>query len=114
MQRHARSLRKALQSMRDHLRTQVADLLPSEAKVDNSPRSAGQVNHGPGECLVERRIAATESLEGLSGTEGLCEGLAQCEEGVFCCVVVVDWRWLVLALVLTIAFHIVKFMVYGL
>lgn len=76
MQRHARCLRKALQTMRDHLRAQVADLLAPEAKVDNRPRPTGEVNDRPRERLVERRVAAAESLEGLSCAECCCEGFA--------------------------------------
>ena len=92
MQSHIRSLRKALQAVRNHLGAQVANLLTTEAQVDNRPRSAREIDHGPGESLVEGSVAATETGERLPGAEGLCECGAEGEEGIFCGVVVVDWR----------------------
>jgi hypothetical protein len=47
MQRHTRSLRKALQTVRDHLSAEIADLLALEAEVDDCPRSAGEINNCP-------------------------------------------------------------------
>jgi hypothetical protein len=44
---YARGLCKALQTMRDHFRAEVADLLTLETNVDDSPRPAGQVDDGP-------------------------------------------------------------------
>lgn len=90
MQRHIRSLRKALQTVRDHLRAEVADLLALEPEVDDRPRPAGQVNHRPREGLVERGVAASEAGERLPRAEGFGEGCAEGEERVFCRVVVVD------------------------
>jgi hypothetical protein len=47
MQRHTRSLRKALQTVRDHLSAEIADLLALEAEVDDCPRPAGEINDCP-------------------------------------------------------------------
>lgn len=91
VQSHASGLRKALQTVGDHLGAQIADLLALEAQVDNCPRAAGQVNDSPGEGFVERGVTAAESLEGLTSTQCLREGFAEREECVFCGVVVVDW-----------------------
>ncbi len=44
---YARSLCKALQTVRDHLRAEVTNLLALETNVDDSPRPAGQVDDGP-------------------------------------------------------------------
>lgn len=89
---HLRRLRKALQSMRDHLRAQVPDLLSLEAQVDDRPRPAGEVDYGPGKRFVEGCVAASEAGERLARAEGAGECCAEGEEGVFCCVVVVDWN----------------------
>jgi hypothetical protein len=90
MQRHTRSLRKALQTVRDHLSTEITDLLALEAEVDHCPWPAGEVDNCPRECLVEGCVAAAETLEGLARAEGFCKCFADGEECIFCCMVVVD------------------------
>jgi hypothetical protein len=47
MQRHTRSLGKALQTVRDHLSAEIADLLALEAEVNDCPRPAGEINDCP-------------------------------------------------------------------
>lgn len=92
MQRNVRRLRKALQTVGDHLSAQITDLLALEAQVDHGPGSAGEVDDGPGKGFVEGGVAAAEAGEGLAGAEGFCEGRAEGEESIFGCVVVVDWK----------------------
>lgn len=83
--------------MGDHLSAQVTDLLALEAEVDDCPWTAGEIDHGPGEGLVEGCVAAAEAGEGLAGAEGLGECCAQSEKGIFGSVVVIDYSWLVCA-----------------
>jgi hypothetical protein len=92
MQCHIGSLRKALQTVGDHLRAKITDLLALEAEVDHGPGTGGQIDDGPGEGFVEGGIATAEAGEGLAGAEGFCEGCAEGEESIFRCVVVVDWK----------------------
>lgn len=61
-------LRKALQTVRNHLRAEVADLFAFEANVDDCPWPARKINDCPRESLVQRGIAAAESREGLPGS----------------------------------------------
>ena len=91
MQRDIRRLRKAMQPMRDHLGAEVADLLAAEAQVDHRPGATGEVDDGPREGFVEGGVAAAEAGDGGAGAEGVGECRAEGEEGVFCCVVVVDY-----------------------
>lgn len=91
MQRHAGRLRKAMQTMRDHLRAQIPDLLAPEADIDHRPRPAGDVDDRPRERLVKRRVAAPEPLDRLPRAERLRERRAHREKRVFGRVVVVDW-----------------------
>lgn len=84
------SLCEALQAVRDHLGAQIADLLALEAEINNRPGPTGEIDDSPGKRFVEGRVAASEPLEGLACAECLCEGLAESEECIFCCVVVVD------------------------
>lgn len=90
MQRDIGRLRKALQTVGDHLGAQVTDLLALEAEVDHSPGTAGEIDDSPGQGLVEGRIAAAKAGERLAGAERFCEGGAEGEEGVFRRVVVVN------------------------
>jgi len=89
---HISSLSETLQAVCDHLSTQVANLLALEAEVDHGPRTAGEINNGPGKSLIERRITTTEAGERLAGTEGFGECCAEGEEGIFCGVVVVNCK----------------------
>ena len=91
MQRDIRRLRKAMQPMRDHLGAEMADLLAAEAQVDHGPGATGEVDDGPREGFVEGGVGGAEATEAGAGAEGGGEGGAEGEEGVFCCVVVVDW-----------------------
>lgn len=90
MQRDIRSMRKAMQPMRDHLGAEVADLLAAEAQVDHRPGATGEVDDGPREGFVERGVAAAEAGDGGAGAEGVGECCAEGKEGVFCRVVVVN------------------------
>lgn len=91
MEGDASRLGKALQTVGDHLGTEVADLLAAETQVDDGPGTAGEIDHGPRERLIERGIATAKARQGLAGTEGLGESGADREEGVFGRVVVVDY-----------------------
>lgn len=92
MQRDVRGLCKALQTVSDHLGAQITDLLALEAKVDHGPRTAGEIDDGPGEGFVEGGVAAAEAGERLAGAEGFGEGRAEGEESIFRGVVVVNWK----------------------
>jgi hypothetical protein len=48
MQRHARPLRKALQTMRYHLTAQIANLLTFQAKIYDGEGAVGEVDNGTG------------------------------------------------------------------
>lgn len=76
MQRHSRGLRKTLQSMRNHLRTQIPNLLPPEPNVNHRPRPTRQINHRPRQRLIQRRIAPSESRKRLSCPECFGESAA--------------------------------------
>lgn len=91
MQRHARGLRKALQSVRYHLRTQVANLLSLEPEVYYGERPVGEVDYGAGQCFVQGRVGVAEAREPRAGAEGGFECGSESEECVFGGVVVVDW-----------------------
>lgn len=75
-----------------HLAIQHSDHRPLEAEVPHEERPRGDVKDGAGEGLIERRVAVAEAGEAGAGPEGGGEGGAEGEEGVFGCVVVVDWR----------------------
>ena len=90
VQSHVRSLRETLQTVGDHLSAQVTNLLALEAEVNDCPGTAGEIDHGPGEGLVEGCVAAAEAGERLAGAEGLGECCAQGQEGIFGGVVVID------------------------
>ncbi len=72
MQRDSRGLAKTLQSMMDHLRTELADLLVFEAEVANEEGSGGNVEDGAGECFVEGCVGVAEACDAFAVTE--CEG----------------------------------------
>jgi hypothetical protein len=61
-------LGKALQTVRNHLRAEIADLFAFEANVYDCPWPAREINDCPRESLVERGIATAESREGLPGS----------------------------------------------
>ena len=90
MQRHPCRLTEALQAMVDHLRRQCADLLVLEAELADEEGARGDVNHGAREGLVERGVRVAEALQAFAVAEGFGESLAEAEEGVFSCVVVVN------------------------
>ena len=93
MQRHARRLRKTLQTMWYHLATQVTNLLALESEIYDCVGPVGEIDDGAGECFVEGRVAGAEAGEaGVVLCEGGFEGRAEGEAGVFGCVVIVDWR----------------------
>ena len=93
---HISSLSETLQAVCDHLSAQVTNLLALEAEIDNGPRTAGEINDGPRKRLIEGRITTTETGERLARTEGFGECCAEGEEGIFCGVVVVDCKMLLM------------------
>ena len=91
MQRDPRVLRPALQSVMDHLGAQLADLLAREVEAADEVGARGDVEDCAREGFVEGSIGGAEAGDAGAWTEGAVEGGAEGEEGVFCCVMVVDW-----------------------
>lgn len=56
----ARSLRKALECMWDHLTAQITDLLPSQTELHHAIRSIREIHHSACQGLVERCISVPE------------------------------------------------------
>ena len=77
--------------MRDHLRRQIPDLLVLEAKVARVVRPPADVHDGERKGLVERGEGVAEPPDARARAEGLRDGAAEGEEGVFGGVVVVDY-----------------------
>lgn len=90
VQREAGVLRKRLEPVRQHLRTQRADALALDAEVDVRKRPVRQVDDGARERLVERRVGVAEASKTSGAAERLLEGVAERDEGVLGRVVVVD------------------------
>ena len=99
VQRHPGRLRKTLQTMLHHLARQLSHLLPADdphlctvplPQVNDAVRSVGDVDDGPGERLVEGRVAATKADERSAVPEGFIHGRTEGEEDVFGGVVLVD------------------------
>lgn len=78
--------------MVDHLRVQRADHGTLEIKVADEERPVREVDDGGGEGFVEGAAGVGEAFEAGAGAEGGGEGGAEGEEGVFGCVVVIDWN----------------------
>ena len=91
VQRDPRRLRKALQAVRQHLAAQVANLLAPQAEVDDAKGAVRQVDHRPGQGLVEGRVGGAEAGQARGDAEGGGEGAAEGDAAVFGRVVVVDW-----------------------
>ncbi len=91
MQRHPRRHRPAAQPMMDHLTIQLPNHRPLEPKIPHKKGATRDVKNGTGECFVEGRVGVAEADEPGAGAQGGGEGGAEGEEGVFGCVVVVDW-----------------------
>jgi hypothetical protein len=83
-------LRKALQTMRNHLRTQVAQLLPLKPQIRNAVRPIAQIDDRATQRLVERRIRMSEAREACASLQRILERRAERQERVLSCVVVVD------------------------
>jgi hypothetical protein len=94
MQRNARIERKALQAVRNHFCAQVSNLLALEAggKVRDEVRPVGEVDDRAGQCLVQRRVCGSKACEAGGRRKRSLESAAEGEEGVFCRVVVVDYK----------------------
>lgn len=73
--RHARSLREAVQAVRDHLAGEVTDLLAAEAEVANAVGAVGEVYDGAREGFVEGAVGGAEAGEAGCCVEGGFEGL---------------------------------------
>lgn len=74
-----------------HLRIQGAQhgRLKPEIAHEEGPR--GYVYYGAGEGFVEGGVSVPEAGDTGAGAEGGGEGAAEGDEGVFGCVVVVNW-----------------------
>lgn len=90
MQRRPTRLGKTLQTMRNHLRAQIPNLLPSESQLRDAVRTIAQVDDGAGQRLVEGAVGGAEPSEAFGAGERGLECSAQSEESVFGGVVVVD------------------------
>lgn len=77
MKRDAGGLRKALESVGDHLRAQRTDLLALETQIDDRVWPIRKIDHRPRQGLIERCIAAAKSQQGRSRAKGLCKRGAQ-------------------------------------
>lgn len=84
-------LSKALETVRDHLRAQSANLLTAEAQIDHGVGSIRQVDDGPREGLVQGSITAAKTSKGSTRTKSLGESGTKSEEGVFGGVVVINF-----------------------
>jgi len=98
MQRHPRRLCPTAQPMMYHLRAQAPYAWVQETQgAGGGGRGAdeegagGDVEDGAGEGFVEGGVGVAEAGEGGAGAEGGGEGGAKGEEGVFGCVVVIDY-----------------------
>ena len=77
--------------MMDHLAVQLSHHGSVEAEITDEEGPRGDVEDGAGKGLVERGVAVAEASEAGAGAQGVREGGAKGEEGVFGRVVVVDW-----------------------
>ena len=75
-----------------HLRVQRPDHGALEIKVADEEGPVGEVDDGGGEGFVKRAGGVGEAFEAGAGAESGGEGGAEGEEGVFGCVVVIDWN----------------------
>lgn len=76
--------------MREHLRGEIANLLPLQAQIDDGEGAVGKVDDRLRERFIQRAQGVAESRQARGGVEGLLECLAQGDEGVFRRVMVVD------------------------
>lgn len=72
---HAGALGETLQTMGQHLSTEIANLLATQLQVANAERTVGQVDDCTGEGFVERSVCVAETGETGSRLEGGLEGL---------------------------------------
>lgn len=90
VQSDARTLRKALQAVGDHLAAQLSEKLALQAQVDDAVGAVREIDDGAGEGLVERGVGVSEAGDAGERAEGLVEGVAEGDADVFGGVVVVD------------------------
>ena len=74
-----------------HLCTQGTDFLIPEVKVPDKEGAVGEIDDGAGKGFVEGGMGGSKAGQREAWAEGGREGGAEGEEGVFGCVVVVDW-----------------------
>lgn len=77
--------------MMNHLRSQGPDLGVFEPEFPDEKRPRGDIYDGACESLVKWRVGVAEALQPFSVTKSFGEGLAETEECVFGCVVVIDY-----------------------
>lgn len=92
MQRQPGALRKTLQTVRDHLAAQVANLFASQPQLDHAIWTVREVDDGSAECLVEGGVGVAEAGQAGHGGEGRSECRAEGDADVFGGVVVVDYQ----------------------
>lgn len=90
MQRHTSALRETLQTVRHHLRAQLAEPFPLQAQLYNAVRAIRQINDRAGKCLIERSIGVAESRDTGQTSEGFVEGVADGDAAILGGVVVVN------------------------
>jgi hypothetical protein len=60
----------------DHLGAEVANLLALQPQLSHAVRPVGQVDDGPAEGLIERRVGVPEAGEPRGRAEGARKGVA--------------------------------------
>nr|POE56811.1 hypothetical protein CFP56_33783 [Quercus suber] len=90
MHRDASALGERLQTMRDHLTTQIPDLLTRQPELDDAERAITQIDDGARQGLIERGVRVPEPREPGGAAQRALERLAQRDARVLRGVVVVD------------------------
>ena len=90
VQRHAGGGRQRDEEVGQVLGGDVADPLAPEAQIDMRRGPAGEVDHDPGQRLVERRVGVAEAADAAPIAQRLVDGGAQGQRAVLGRVVVVD------------------------
>jgi hypothetical protein len=76
------TLGETLQTMRQHLGAQIAELLAVELQVGDAEGTVGQVDDSTSEGFVEGGVCVTETGETSGRLDGRLEGLVTCKHNV--------------------------------
>jgi hypothetical protein len=85
-----RRLRKALQTMRYHLATEISNLLPLQSQINDTEWSIRQIHYGTGKRFVERSVCGSKSCETSRYAKGFFESASERNADVFRSMVVVN------------------------